>query len=291
MAMARIVLGNRDGVLALHQARSVLHQLTDEWPDVHLVLRTLPNSMSADPAVPADELLDALESGSVGIAVVQAETLPVKLPEGLVIAAVSRRLEPRCALLSRTKLEFDELPAGAKIGASLRRDGQFLDAARPGHTVLPLEGTLDDAFALLAGGDLDAVIASAAALHALGHGNRATVLLDPSVLTPAVGQGATALVVRADDDPSFEIAYSLQHRPSFDRLLAERSFAEALLSTPGEPSVGALATVSDDGRLTLVGAVVRDQAAMHVRAVGNARDAKTLGAELGRSLAEQLSAT
>lgn len=293
MTMARIVLGNRDGVMALHLASALLQQLTDEWPDVNLVLRTVPTSApraSAGEEPASDSLLDALASGTLGIAIAQAETLPPLLPEGITIAGVTRRLEPRSAFLARNHGDMKSVPAGARVGVSQPRDASFLRAHRSDLELTDLVGSLDDQIALLATGDLQAIVTPAAPLFALGQRDRIKALLEPNVVTPAIGQGATALLVRSDDDPAFEIAYSLQHRASFDRLTAERGFREGLGEELDGLIEGALATVTDDGEVHLFGAVVRGTTTFQATAKGTARNAGPLGQELGKQVLEQLRA-
>lgn len=285
--------------MALHLARSVLQQLTDEWPDVHLVLRTMPNDTAGSPRGSpgdgseeraADTLLDALLDGTLSIAIAQAETLPPTLPEGVTIAAVTRRLEPRSALLTRGPGELDALPAGAKVGVSMPHDARFLRATRRQLELTELAGTLDDQVALLASGELQAIVTPAAPLFAQGMRDRVKSLLDPTLVTPPIGQGATALLVRSDDDPAFEIAYTMQHRPSFDRLLAERSFAEALGAEPIGLLAGALATLTDEGELHLIGAAILGDDGLRASATGRTNDGAKLGARLGAELRAGLKA-
>ncbi len=290
MAMARIVLGNRDGALALRGARGVLEQLSDEWPDLNFALRTVHDSRDgAD-----DTLISALREGAVGVAVVQLETLPLTLPEGIALAAVGRRLEPRCALVARGVGGLDALPAAARVGVPGERDATFLRARGGDLSVSHLSGKLDEDLALLASGELDAIVLPAATLVALDRRNRIGAVLEPEVLAPAPGQGALGLLVRDDDDLAFETAYSLQHRPSFDRVRAERSFAAALAGaadrSAAAPAVGALATVTVDGELTLFGAVARDASTLQASISGDAREADELGRELAQDVLERWAA-
>ena len=136
----------------------------------------------------------------------------------------------------------------------------------------------------LTSGELAAIVMPAAALIALDLRDHLGALLDVEAFTPAPGQGAVGLVVRADDDLAFESIYPLQHRPSFDRARAERAFAAAV----GEMPVGAAATVTDDGELTLVGAVVKDDTTLQASVSGEAREADELGRELAADVMDRL---
>lgn len=287
MAMARIQLGNRDGAFALRQARGVLEQLTDEWPDVNFALRTVHASDGGE-----DALLRALLDGTVGVAVVAMETLPLSLPEGVTLAAVARRGEPRSALVAKGQRSLEELPAGARVGVPGRRDVAFLTARRADLDVRTVGGRLEDDLGLITAGELDALVLPAAALVALDRRNRIDALLEPSIFAPAPGQGALGLLVRGDDDLAFEIAYSLQHRASYDRAIAERGFARAMRDAGDAPeAVGAYATVSDEGELSLFGAVAEGGHTVQARVAGAARAAEALAGELAADVRRQWAAT
>jgi hydroxymethylbilane synthase len=276
--MARIVLGNREGTLAVRHGRGVMEALSEEWPDLHVSVRTLQGGEGSSP------LLDALAKGNIDVAVVQLDTLPPHLPDELTLAAVCRRPEARSALVAKGSSSLDKLPQGAVVGVFSARDEAFLRAARPGVQTRLLAGTPEQRLALVASGELAAIVMPAAALIALDLRDHLSALLDVEAFTPAPGQGAVGLVVRADDDLAFESIYPLQHRPSFDRVRAERAFAAAV----GELPVGASATVTDDGDLTLVGAVVKNDTTLQASVSGEAREADELGRELASDVMERL---
>lgn len=277
--MSRIVMGNRDGAEALRQARSVLTELNAEWPDVQITQRTVRASA-------ASALIDALVDETIGIAVHRLDTLPLTLPDGVVLAAVARRLEPRSALVSRGAKELGALEAGSLIGADEERDAAFLRALRPDLEVAALSPSLDDDLGRLTRHELRALLLPAATMIILDQRNRIDVLLDPEVFPPAPGQGALGLLVREDDDLAFELAYTMQHRPSFDRVRAERAFAAKLAGH----LTGALASVSDEGDLQLFGVVAAEGTSLQARTGGDAAEAEQLGAELAQDVEEQLAA-
>lgn len=276
--MARIVLGNREGTLAVRHGRGVMEALSEEWPDLHVSVRTLPGGEGATP------LLDALAKGTIDVAVVQLDTLPPVLPDGLTLAAVCRRPEARSALVAKGATSLDSLPQDAVVGVFSERDGAFLAAARPGVRTRLLTGTPEQRLPLVTSGELAAIVMPAAALIQLDLRDHLSAMLDVEAFTPAPGQGAVGLVVRSDDDLAFESVYPLQHRPSFDRVRAERAFAAAV----GDMPVGAAATVTDDGELTLVGAVVKDTTTLQASVTGEAREAEELGRELASDVLERL---
>ncbi|MFO8148947.1 MAG: hypothetical protein R6T93_01495 [Trueperaceae bacterium] len=279
--MARIVLGHRDGALATRQARTVLTELSAEWPDVQLVLRQFPGRAQRD------DLLAAVADGAAALAVAAIDTLPATLPEGLALAAVGRRLEPRVALVARGHLALGDLAAAARVRVYAERDLGFVRAALPGADAAVWRGTVDAALAGLVADEHDALLFPGSLLIALDRRDRIDALLEPEAFPPAPGQGAMGLLVRAEDDAAAELAYTLQHRPSFDRVRAERAFAAGL----GGHTVGALATIDDDGDLQLFGAVVGGGGAvLQATTSGDPKDAEEVGSELAKDVLEQLAA-
>ena len=280
--MARIVLGHRDGALATRLARNVLTDLTAEWPDLQLVPRTVKGASGTEP----DPVLEALASGAIGLAVVACETLQSPLPDGLSLVAVTRRLEPRLALVTKGAAALEDLPPDATVGVGAARDLPFVQAGFPGMRLETIGTDVDRALAQLATGELDAFVLSASTLIMMDRRDHARTLLEPEVLPPAPGQGSLALIARNEDDLAAEVGYTLQHRPSFDRVSAERAFAAAL---PGR-ALGALATVDSEGELQLFGAAAVGGTTLQASISGDAREASELGSELGKDVAGQLAA-
>lgn len=277
--MARITLGNRDGTLAVRHGRAVLEALAGEWPDLHLTIRTIPHADKRD----SSALLDALLKSKIDVAVVQLDTLPFELPEGVNLAAVTRRADARSALVAKGHKTLADIGSGTKVGVFSDRDATFLEAAGNGSVAVLLDDSPENELSRLAGGELGGVLLPAATMLGLELRDRIDFYLEVDAFTPAPGQGAVGLVVRDDDDLAFDTVYALQHRPSFDRVRAERAFAGALADRP----VGAVATVTVDGELTLLGAVVENDSTLQASVTGEAREAEDLGKELAQDVLER----
>ena len=274
--MARITLGTRVGTLAVRHGRAVLETLAGEWPDHNLSVKTVPASGAED----SQALLAALTAERVDVAVVPLETLSLQLPEGLKLAAVGRRLDARSALIAKGLKSLAELGVQASIGVFSARDAAFISAVAPGAVPSVLKGSADSELSRLATGEFDALILPAATMLGLDLRDRINAYLEIDEFTPAPGQGALGLLVRDDDDLAFETVYAMQHRPSYDRVRAERAFAAALADRP----VGAVATVTDDGELTLFGAVIENDAILQASVSGEAREAEDLARELAQDV-------
>ncbi len=75
------------------------------------------------------EIEEALLDGRADLAVHSLKDLPTELPEGLVLAAVPEREDPRDAVVGK---RLDELPRGARVGTSSLRRAAQLRKLRPG---------------------------------------------------------------------------------------------------------------------------------------------------------------
>ena len=188
------------------------------------------------------EVQAAVLDGRADVAVHSAKDLPAVTPEGLVIAAVPERADPRDALVGST---LDALPVGARVGTGAVRRRAQLAAIRPDLTFGELRGNIEtrlakrDAF--------DAVVVAFAALARLGLEDRASELLDPAVLVPQVGQGALAVECRAGDDTVRATIASIEHRPSRVAVDAERAFLAAIGGGCELPVAGHATVDGDDG--------------------------------------------
>ncbi len=123
--------------------------------------------------------------------------LPTELPEGLVLAAIPEREDPRDAMVGRT---LANLPHGAKVGTSSLRRAAQLRQLRPDLLVESIRGNLDTRLRKLDEGQYDAILLAAAGLKRLGWGDRIAEILSPEQMCPAVGQGALAIEARAGFD-------------------------------------------------------------------------------------------
>lgn len=144
------------------------------------------------------EIERALFDGEIDLAIHSMKDVPAEPPEGLVIAALPKREDPRDAFLSERFDSLEALPEGARLGtASLRRQAQAL-AIRPDLQIETLRGNVDTRLRRLAEGDFDAILLAAAGLNRLGLGDRVRSFIDPWTAPVAPGQGALALQCRAD---------------------------------------------------------------------------------------------
>jgi hydroxymethylbilane synthase len=239
----------------------------------------------------AAALRQAVLDGDVHLAVHSLKDLPTAPVDGLVIAAVPRREDPRDVLVARDGLTLDTLPVGARVGTgSPRREAQ-LRALRPDLDVRPVRGNVDRRLAMVSGGALDAVVLAHAGLLRLGRGDVVSSVLDPAVVLPAPGQGALAVECRSGDLELVSAIGLLDDADSRCAVTAERALLAALEAGCTAP-VGALAAVTPDGvSLQALAAATDGSVVLRRRLAGPADDPAALGRELAQLLLADGAAT
>lgn len=289
-------LGTRRSALARTQSEHVAQALRERTGRaVELVEVTTEGDVSRAPlsslggtGVFATALREALLAGRVDLAVHSLKDLPTTPAEGLVVAAVPPREDPRDVLVASAGRRLADLPAGARVGTGSPRRAAQLRALRPDLVVVDVRGNVDTRLRMVSEGHLDAVVLARAGLLRLGRADEATEVLGADQVLPAPGQGALAVECRADDDAVRAACSLLDDAASRAATTAERALLAALEAGCAAP-VGALAVADDDGGLQLTGLVAAlDGSATAVRTgAGPLDDA----AGTGRRVAEDLLAS
>lgn len=226
----------------------------------------------------------ALAEGRIDAAVHSAKDLPGEARDDLTLAAFLPRDDPRDVLVARTGVGLAGLPAGATVGTDSPRRRAFLLAARPDLDVRGVRGNVDTRLRALDAGRLDALVLAAAGLARLGLDGRATERLDPSVMLPAVGQGAVVVQTRAEGGRLADHLAAVDHAATRAAVTAER----ALLATLGGGCRRPVAALGEcaGGRLLLEAAVLDPDGVRIVRDRLEADAAEP--EEAGRALAHRL---
>jgi hydroxymethylbilane synthase len=233
-------------------------------------------------------LRSALLADEIDVAVHSYKDLPTGLAEGIVIAAVPAREDPRDALVARDGLTLGELPPGSRVGTGSPRRAAQLRALGLGLEIVPLRGNVDTRVGKVAAGELDAVVLAYAGLRRLGRQGEVTEILDPIQVLPAPAQGALAIECRASDAAAIEVLAALDSADTRAAVTAERALLAALEAGCSAP-VGALADVveGDAGlEVFLRGSVTAADGSRAVRL--SATGATTDAEEVGRRLAAEL---
>ena len=228
----------------------------------------------------AVEVQAAVLDGRADIAVHSAKDLPARTPDGLTLAAVPARGDPRDALVG---CALADLPPAARVATGSARRRVQLAWLRPDLVFAELRGNIETRLAKAAG--FDAVVMAAAALDRLGLAPAVVDVLEPSVMLPQVGQGALAVECRADDAAVLEALAAIEHRESRLAVDAERAFLAELGGDCTVPA-GAYATVGAAGRIELTGLLASPDGQKVVRQRQSGDDPAALGRSVARRLLE-----
>jgi len=292
--MQKLRIATRRSRLALWQAEHVaaLLRAAHEGLDVELVPMVTEGDRILDRALAEvggkglfiKELEVAMYEGRADLAVHSMKDVPADMPEGMVLATVLERADPRDAFVSNRFATLDDLPQGARVGtSSLRRQCQ-LRHRRPDLEVIQLRGNVDTRLRKLDEDQYDAIILAAAGLKRLGLDARIASLVPTEASLPAVGQGVIGIECRAADETTRRLVGALEHAPTLTCLEAERAFAARLQGSCQSPVAGFAEL--EGGRLRLRGLVGAPDGTQVF--ADEARGAASEAAVLGDSLASKL---
>jgi len=279
-----IVIGSRASRLALWQAEWLRARLEEAGRSARVEIihttgdRFLGRSLASmgGKGVFVKEIEEALLLGTVDVAAHSLKDLPTSQPDGLTIACVPPREDPRDVLIARGAPGPDGLRRGAVVGTGSPRRACQIRALRPDLITADLRGNVDTRLAKLGRGEYDAILLARAGLRRLGIEIEGTVL-DLDQMVPAVGQGAMAIEIRAEDREVNEIVRALHHPPTAAAVTAER----ALLRGLGGGCQAPIAAVGEvaDGRLRLRGLVAGPggEPLLKERSEGDAANAEGIG--------------
>jgi len=231
-------IATRKSPLALWQANYVSDLLKKYHPELKIELVTMvtqgdkildtPLAKVGGKGLFVKELETGMLEGRADIAVHSMKDVPVEFPDGLHLAVICEREDPRDAFVSNNFKTLEELPQGARLGtSSLRRQSQIA-ALRPDLKIVDLRGNVNTRLKKLDDGEYDAIILAAAGLKRLKFDNRITQSIGTDVCLPAIGQGAVGIECRTDDARVHNLIAPLNDNKTQIRVLAERAMNERL---------------------------------------------------------------
>jgi hydroxymethylbilane synthase len=296
--MSNIIrIATRKSPLAMWQAEHVSALLTKLHPglEIEIVGMTTKGDKILDAPLAkvggkglfVKELEQGMLEGVADIAVHSMKDVPVDFPEGLHLAVIMDREDPRDAFVSNRYDDLDSLPQGACVGtSSLRRQCQLADR-RPDLRIEPLRGNVNTRLAKLDAGEYDAIILAAAGLMRLGFESRIRGRIAPQDSLPAIGQGAIGIECRSADTRTNDLIAPLHHRDTADRVLAERAMNARLHGGCQVPIAGHALIEGD--RLVLKGLVGTPDGSRILRAEseGPREDWEAIGTRVADDLLAQ----
>jgi hydroxymethylbilane synthase len=225
-------IGTRASQLALWQANWVKSELEKKYPGMEVTLTKIktigdkildvPLAQVGGKGLFVKEIEEAMLRGEIDIAVHSMKDVPTDFPEGLGLHCITKREDPRDAVISRN-VKFADLPQGARIGTSaLRRQAQLLKV-RPDLEMCIIRGNVETRIRKLEDDKLDAVILAAAGLKRLGFTEKVAEYLDVDLSIPAIGQGALGIECRLADPLITETIAFFNHPATAYAVRAERA--------------------------------------------------------------------
>jgi hydroxymethylbilane synthase len=293
-------VGTRASLLARTQSETVAAALRTALDrEVVLVEVTTEGDVSSAPlssmggaGVFVSALREALLRGEVDVAVHSLKDLPTDPAEGIALAAVPLREDPRDVVVARDGLTIGELPPGSRVGTGSPRRASQLRALGMGLEIVDIRGNVDTRIKKVTSGELDAVVLARAGLARIGRLDEVTEVLDPLQMLPAPGQGALAVECRSDEDFLVDqVRLALDDHRTRAAVTAERTVLNALEAGCSAP-VGALAEVAegDDGDELWIRAVALSYdgvVAVRRSATGTPDDAVGVGQRLAAEMLDE----
>jgi hydroxymethylbilane synthase len=279
-------LGSRRSPMAVAQSRGVARLLTERTGrPVDIVGVTTLGDVSKEQltqiggtGVFVSALRESLLRREVDFAVHSLKDLPTGAPQGITLAAIPPRDDPRDALVARNGAKLADLPAGARIGTGSPRRAAQLAVLRGDITCVPIRGNAGTRLAKVRGGELDAVVLAYAGLARIGHTDLVSEVFEPDSMVPSPGQGALAVECRAEDAELTGLLATIDHWQSRAAVTAERGLLATLEAGCSAP-VGAYAALSGT-QLRLDAVVLGEKMIVREHGEADATDAARLGREL-----------
>ena len=294
MVSHEIRIGTRGSQLALFQANWVKERLLQRNPDLKITLTVIkttgdkiqdaPLAKMGGKGLFVKEIEEALLEERVDLAVHSIKDVPTEFPEGLHLAAITKREDPRDVFISRNGTRLQNLRQGATIGtSSLRRQAHLLHF-RPDFEIVPLRGNLDTRLRKLDAMNLDGIVLALAGVRRLGFEKRITEILPVEISLPAIGQGALGIETRVKDSMTGAYIHALNDPDSAVCIFGERAFLKKLEGGCQVP----IAAYGRKTGLTLqlegMVATVDGKTLIRHQVAGSVEEAESLGIELAEIL-------
>jgi len=265
----KLTIGTRGSKLALWQSeyiKGLVEEITGLPVELKIIKTTgdkildVPLAKVGGKGLFTKELEVELLAGTVDLCVHSMKDVPTELPEGLGIAAMPPRVDPRDALVSGAGYTLETLPQGAKVGtSSLRRIAQ-VRALRPDVEIVDVRGNLDTRMRKAENGEVDVVILASAGITRMGWAERITGYIPTEQMVSAVGQGAIGIEIRESDEFMADVMDKIGDGPTMLCVTAERVVMNKLEGGCQVP-IGAYARLDGDTLImdAVVGSVAGDR--------------------------------
>ncbi|MFC1910188.1 hydroxymethylbilane synthase [Chloroflexota bacterium] len=288
--MNRVVVGARGSKLAQVQAKSVIDSLSELYPSINFTLISISTGGDRQTSTSIDrlpgfgvfvkELEEALLDNHIDLAVHSLKDVPFQIPEGLTLAAILERIDPRDVIITRGET-LEELKPASVIGTGSPRRIAQLRGLRDDLLVKGIRGNVDTRLRKLAGGEYDGIMLAAAGMIRLGLQENITQFLPPEKFVPRAGQGVLCVETKAGSEAG-KLVKPLDNILTRSCVNAERAFEETM-GGGCSAAVGCLCTT--EGDLLKLSAMAAGKGEVY-QSTGEGEPASAENA--GRRLAEKL---
>jgi len=286
------LIGTRGSKLSLAQTNWVISELQKENKDSEFEIKTITTKGDTDSralftidqkGIFEKEIDKAVAEKEVDFAVHSLKDVPSDISESLTIACIPRRESANDVLITKEGYNLKTIPSGAVIGTSSLRRAVQVSRIRHDVVVKPVRGNIETRINKVTDGKFDAIILAEAGLSRLGLDVKHSVLSTKD-FPPSPGQGALAIVCRADDEKTISMLKKIEDPKSRTEIEAERALSEYVESGCRFP-VGALATTNSNIlKLTVSAYSVDGKKAITLEKTGDIGKPRDLGKDIGEEL-------
>ena len=259
--MKKLVIATRRSQLALWQSEYIKAQLQEFYPDMQIELQEfvtkgdkildVPLAKIGGKGLFTKELEVAMLEGTAHLAVHSLKDVPTQFEEGLQLAAVTKRFDPRDALLSNKYSSIDELPQGAVVGTTSLRRRMAIMMLRPDIVLKDLRGNINTRIAKLNAGEYDAIILAATGIEKLNLQNEVKYFapISTDIMIPSMGQ-ATLGIETTTNPEIIKLVSVLNDKNAEIESKIERGFVDTLQGGCQVP-IGVKATILDENSVKI----------------------------------------
>lgn len=297
--MKKLVIATRRSQLALWQSEFVKSELQKHYPDIEITLQEfvtkgdkildVPLAKIGGKGLFTKELEVAMLNGEAHLAVHSLKDVPTEFEEGLQLTAVTKRYDPRDALLSNKYSSIQDLPAGAVVGTTSLRRRMAIKILRPDIELKDLRGNINTRIKKLNNGEYDAIILASTGVQKLGIENEVKYFtpIDTDTMIPSMGQ-ATLGIETTTNPEIVELISVLNNREADIESTIERSFVHTLQGGCQVP-IGVKATIVEDENVKLKAIVGMPDGSEYIseEVMVTAADYKTAGIEFAQKFVDK----
>ena len=286
------LIGTRGSKLSLAQTNWVISELQKQNPDSEFEIKTITTKGDTDTralftidqrGIFEKEIDKAVADKQVDFAVHSLKDVPSDIPDSLTIASIPKREPANDVIITKDGSNLRTIPSKSVIGTSSLRRAVQVSRVRPDVVVKPVRGNIETRINKVMDGKFDAVILAQAGISRLGSDVKHSEL-STKYFPPSPGQGALAIICRADDDKTISMLKKIEDKKSRTEIEAEREISEYVESGCRFP-VGALAIANSDMlKLTVTAYSVDGKKSITLEKTGDIESPKNLGKSLGEEL-------